>query len=119
MNIKKLNIEEFANEWIAAWNAHDLDRILSHYTDDFEITTPMIKVAMGIDTGTLKGKDNIRDYWAAALQKMPDLNFELVDVTESIGSIAVYYHSVLGKMAIEVMFTNAENKVYKVVAHYN
>ena len=24
----------FAREWVAAWNAHDLGRILSHYADD-------------------------------------------------------------------------------------
>ena len=27
----------FAEEWIAAWNAHDLERILAHYTDDFDV----------------------------------------------------------------------------------
>src|ERR1700723_3107179 len=27
-------------EWIAAWNAHDLPRILSHYADDFEMSSP-------------------------------------------------------------------------------
>lgn len=34
--------QEFAREWIAAWNAHDLERILSHYTDDFEMSSPLI-----------------------------------------------------------------------------
>jgi ketosteroid isomerase-like protein len=28
--------EAFASEWIEAWNSHDLDRILAHYSDDFE-----------------------------------------------------------------------------------
>jgi ketosteroid isomerase-like protein len=23
--------ERFANEWVAAWNARDLERVLSHY----------------------------------------------------------------------------------------
>jgi ABC-2 type transport system permease protein len=27
----------FAEGWAAAWNAHDLDRILAHYSDDFEM----------------------------------------------------------------------------------
>lgn len=27
----------FAADWIAAWNRHDLDAILAHYTDDFEM----------------------------------------------------------------------------------
>ena len=56
----EIDARDFAREWIDAWNSHDLDRILSHYSDDFEITTPMIKVAMGEETGTLKGKKHIR-----------------------------------------------------------
>jgi len=116
--IMEINTKKFATEWIESWNSHDLNRILSHYSDDFEITTPMIKVALGIENGTLKGKEKIRTYWKAALKNVPDLHFELKEVTESVGSIAVYYKSVLGKMAIEVMFFNEEGEVNKVVAHY-
>ncbi len=109
----------FASEWIESWNSHDLDRILSHYADDVEVTTPMIKVAMGIVDGTVYGKAAARQYWSAALQKVPDLHFELVESTQSVGSIAVYYKSVMGKMAIEVMFFNDDGKVNKVIAHYS
>lgn len=42
MNQKQAN--EFAAEWIEAWNAHDIDRILSHYTDDFEMNSPLIAI---------------------------------------------------------------------------
>jgi len=115
----KINAKEFAKEWIESWNSHDLDRILSHYSDDFEITTPMIKVALGIETGKLKGKEKIRAYWEAAFKKAPDLHFELKDVAESIGSIAIYYKAVFGKMAIEAMFFDEQGKINKVVAHYN
>ena len=109
----------FASEWIESWNSHDLDRILSHYADDVEVTTPMIKVAMGIDNGTVYGKAAARQYWGAALQKVPDLHFELIESTQSVDSIAIYYRSVMGKMAIEVMFFNKDDKVKKVIAHYN
>ena len=40
-----MNHQEFAKEWIDAWNSHDLDRILAHYAEDIEISTPMIKMA--------------------------------------------------------------------------
>jgi hypothetical protein len=33
--------DAFAAEWIAAWNAHDLDRILSHYAADAVVRTPV------------------------------------------------------------------------------
>jgi ketosteroid isomerase-like protein len=110
---------EFAVEWIESWNSHDLDRIMSHYADDIEVTTPMIKIAMGIDNGTLQGKASVRQYWHAALDKVPDLHFELVECTQSVDSIAIFYKSVMGKKAIEVMFFDPNGKVSKVIAHYN
>lgn len=110
--------DKFAADWIEAWNSHDLDRILEHYTDDVEVTTPMIKVALGIDDGTLKGQDAARSYWKAALEKVPDLHFELVAATQGVDSIALYYKSVMGKMAIEVMYFDDNGMVSKVVAHY-
>ena len=78
----------------------------------------MIKVAMDIDTGTLEGKASVRAYWRAALQKVPNLRFELVECTGSVDSLAIYYKSVMGKMAIEVMFFDSEGKVSRVIAHY-
>ena len=44
--------QQFAAEWIAAWNAHDIDAVLAHYTDDFTMTTPMIQKLLGIPSGT-------------------------------------------------------------------
>ena len=32
----------FAQEWVAAWNSRDLERILSHYADDVEVTSPLV-----------------------------------------------------------------------------
>ena len=110
---------DFAKEWIEAWNSHDLNRILEHYSDDFEITSPMIKISLGRETGALKGKEAIKKYWEKSFEKVPDLHFELVDVTKSIDSIAIYYKSVFNKMAIEVMFFDENSKINKVIAHYN
>ena len=46
---------EFAKEWIDAWNAHDLNRILSHYSCDFEKASSRIVQVMNEPTGKLKG----------------------------------------------------------------
>ncbi|AJW63778.1 SnoaL-like domain protein [Elizabethkingia miricola] len=110
--------QQFAKTWIEAWNSHDLDVILSHYSEDIEITTPMIKMALGEGDGSLKGKDAVADYWKRALDKMPDLHFVLYDVTEGVNSVALYYKSVMDKKAVEVMFFNEEGKVNKMFAHY-
>ena len=113
-----MNSQDFASKWIESWNSHDLDDILSHYAEDIEITTPMIKLATGINSGSLKGKDAVANYWKKALEKIPDLHFELLDITESVNSVALYYKSVMNKKAIEVMFFNEHGKVNKMIAHY-
>ena len=109
----------FAEEWATAWNAHDLDRILGHYRDDFEMTTPFIVKLMGEPSGTLKGKEQIGAYWRQALERIPDLHFEILDVFAGVGSVVIYYKAVLGLLACEVFFFDEQSKVYKAVAHYN
>jgi ketosteroid isomerase-like protein len=111
--------QKFAREWVDSWNAHDLDRILSHYADDFQMTSPFIVQLMGEPTGTIKGKENIRAYWAMALERLPDLHFDLIEVLTSVDSITIYYHAVLGKRAAEVLFFDENGKVRRAVAHYN
>lgn len=113
-----MNPNKFAESWIESWNCHDLDAILNHYADDVEITTPMIKLAAGIDSGSLKGKEIVRNYWEKALHKIPDLHFELYEVTAGVNSIALYYKSVMNKKAIEVMFFDDDGKVNKMHAFY-
>ena len=113
-----MNAQHFAQQWIDSWNGHNLDEILEHYSEDIEITTPMIKLAGGMESGTLKGKENVRDYWQKALTKIPDLHFELYEVTTGINSVALYYKSVMNKKAIEVMFFNEAGKVIRMFALY-
>ena len=107
----------FAGEWVAAWNARDLERILSHYTDDFEMSSPVIVELMGEPSGTLKGKAAVRDYWAKALARLPDLRFEMIDVYAGAGSVVIHYHGPRGASA-EAFWLDAEGKVYRAAAHY-
>ena len=86
--------QAFAQEWIAAWNDGDLERVLAHYADDFEITSPLIVQRLGIANGSLKGKDAIRPYWAQGLAAQPKLTFELLDVLAGVSSVAIYYRNV-------------------------
>ena len=111
--------QEFAKEWVDSWNFHNLDRIMSHYAEDFEMTSPFIATIMQEPSGTLEGKKNVRAYWAKALERLPDLYFELIEVLVSVDSITIYYHAVLGKRAAEVLFFDNNHKVRRGLAHYS
>lgn len=112
-----MDIKKFAGTWIKSWNSHDLEDILSHYADDIEITTPMIKIFTSCED-TLKGKEAVKNYWEKALEKLPGLHFELYEITYGVNSVALYYQSIMRKKAIEVMFFNEEGKVNKMFAFY-
>jgi hypothetical protein len=109
----------FASDWAEAWNRHDIDAVLAHYADDIEMTTPMIQRVLGIESGTLKGKQAVGDYWRAAICKVPNLAFSIIDVTSGVDAVSIYYRAVMGKTAIETFFFNKEGFVYKALATYS
>jgi ketosteroid isomerase-like protein len=111
--------KNYAYEWIDAWNSHDLERILAYYSDDFEMTTPLIVKLMNHPTGTLKGKETIKPFWEKALTLIPGLRFELLDVLSSVDSISIHYKAVFGKRGMEVLFFDSKGKIKKSIAHYN
>jgi len=107
----------FAASWIDSWNSHDLDRILSHYTDDFVMASPRIPIVAGEPTGILKGKAVIGAYWRKALELSPQLQFEHLSTFVSADSIVLHYKGVRGLTAESLLF-NDDGKVYRAAAHY-
>lgn len=109
----------FAREWIESWNSHDLDRILSHYTDDFEMRSPFIRERMFDPGGVLRGKDRVRAYWANALQAVPPIKFELRSVYVGASSLAIAYRSVGRALVTEVVVFDSAGKVVSGNALYD
>lgn len=108
----------FAEDWINAWNAHDLNRILSHYADDIAFTSPFVVKLLGISSGSITGKDQLRDYFAKGLAAYPDLQFTLLDVFEGVDSVILHYQSVKNLRAAEMMLFDKRAKIIRVIAHY-
>lgn len=109
--------DAFAAAWIKAWNEHDVDAVLSHYSGDFEMSSPLIAAVAQEASGTLRGQAAVRAYWTKALSMLPDLHFELVDTLVGADSITLYYKGHRG-MAAEVFLFDGEGKVRKAMAHY-
>ncbi|HEV7732387.1 MAG TPA: nuclear transport factor 2 family protein [Candidatus Binatia bacterium] len=116
--IDERTADAFAAEWIAAWNSHDLPRILSHYADDFEFSSPIIVEVVGEPSGTLVGKAAIGAYWTKALARRPDLRFALVAVLRGMRSLVIHYRRHDGRLASELVELGTDGKVVRSIAHY-
>ena len=109
----------FAREWVAAWNSHDIDAIMSHYADELEFYSPMI-AKLGIDPeGRITNKTILREYFMKGLAAYPDLHFNLHYVLSGLDSVVLYYESINNTMSAEFMQLNSEGKVIVVRAHYS
>lgn len=97
----------FAEQWYAAWNAHDLDAILDHYADDVELMSPLVSELAGSADGRLVGKDALRAYFAAGLARFPTLRFEPIDRFDGVESLVLRYRGPTGAETAEVVFLNA------------
>jgi hypothetical protein len=110
--------DRFAKEWIAAWNSRDLARILQHYEDDFEMSSPIITALLGEPSGKLRGKVAVGAYWAKALEKAPDpIGLELITTLFGVDSLTIYYKSHRGLCA-EVLHFGPGGRVRAAFAHY-
>ncbi len=113
-----MDFNRFARDWVSAWNAHDLERILAEYADDVELSSPFVRRLMGGNDDVVRGKAALRAYFARGLQAFPMLQFELVRVYGGVRSCVLEYHSVNGRRSGELMEFDAAGKVCRVLAHY-
>jgi len=110
--------QAFAAAWIDAWNAHDLDAVLSHYADDVVFVSPNAIRFTGDPTGRVEGKAALRDYWSKALGQ-PGLRFTLRGAYAGPDGIAIrYFSSRTGAEAVEVVRFDADGLVRDSAAFY-
>jgi predicted ester cyclase len=109
---------KLANHWVAAWNAHDLDLIMTHYDDGIELTSPVASQLLGTPDGKVAGKANLKAYFQRGLQAYPDLRFRLEDVFCGMNSVVLLYTNQKGTRTAEFMELSPIGKVIRVVANY-
>lgn len=109
----------FAQEWVEAWNSHNLERILAHYDDEVTLVSPVALKLLNGD-GTIRGKNALREYFQRGLEAYPNLRFDHLETLWGIETIVIYYvNNVRGSKTAEVMLLNPSGKIQRVWANYD
>jgi ketosteroid isomerase-like protein len=81
-----MDIRSTLIELCAAFNAHDLDRIMTHFADDCVLEMPRGGKPWGARS---EGKRNVRDALATRFQGLPDVHYgdaeHIVDAAANTG----------------------------------
>ena len=94
--------QAFARQWVTDWNAHDVDALLAHFTDDVVFTSPVAIRVLGGD-GIIRGKEALRKYWSEGIRLIPDLHFEVRAVYVGISTVVINYRNQAGGVVSEVL----------------
>jgi hypothetical protein len=117
--ITESEVKGFARQWVAAWNSHDLDAIMSHYDVDVVLISPVAAKILDRPSGTVEGNAALRNYFKRGLELYPNLHFELLDVMCGLASIVVLYKNQKSTMTAEFMEFGKNGKIIRVVANYS
>lgn len=94
--------QAFADQWVKDWNAHDVDALLEHFTDDVVFTSPAAVRIFGGD-GVIHGKQALRGYWLEGVRLIPDLRFEVLALYVGISTLVINYRNQAGGVVSEVL----------------
>jgi predicted ester cyclase len=117
--LTKEQAHQLAQEWVAAWNAHDLDQIMIHYEEEVELISPVAAQLLDQSDGRVTGKANLKAYFQRGLAAYPSLYFDLKDVLWGVNSVVLYYTNQRGTHTGEYMEISPHGKVSRIVANYS
>jgi hypothetical protein len=101
----------YADEWVQAWNSHDIEAVLDHFHDDVVFTSPVATRVVPESGGVVHGKAALRDYWAAALKTLPELHFDIIGVYRGESTLVINYRNHRGELVNEVLTFDADGLV--------
>jgi hypothetical protein len=85
------DLSGIAERWIAAFNRHDLEGLLSLYHEDAEHYSPKLKLRQPATQGYIKGKPALRLWWQDAFDRLPTLHYRLLQLTPFENRILMEY----------------------------
>jgi hypothetical protein len=94
--------QAFAERWVRDWNAHNVDALLAHFTDDVVFTSPVAVRLVGGD-GVVRGKEALRKYWSEGVRLIPDLHFEVLALYVGVSTLVINYRNQAGGVVSEVL----------------
>ena len=63
-------------KWFEGFNSKNLELLLSLYNDNAEHFSPKLKIRKPETMGLIKGKEQLRDWWKDAFERLPELHYK-------------------------------------------
>lgn len=98
---KRGGIREHADRWLDSWNAHDLDRIVSCYSERVEFVLPVLVGES--QERKIEGREELREHFRHGLELAPNLTVTEESLLLGPSGFAILYRREDGHRAIEAV----------------
>jgi limonene-1,2-epoxide hydrolase len=82
---------QIAKLWLAAFNEHDLEKLLSLYDDHAEHYSPKLKMRMPETQGIVRGKPAMHAWWRDAFDRLHGLVYREETITANEDRVFMEY----------------------------
>ena len=80
-----------AHLWFEAFNAHNLEKLLSLYDDEAQHYSPKLKIRQPETKGLVTGKDALRSWWKDSFDRLPTLHYKVTSLTSNSDRVFMEY----------------------------
>ena len=80
-----------AQKWFAAFNEHDLEKLLGLYDNSAAHYSPKLKIRQPETNGMVHGKATLRAWWKDAFDRLPTLNYTPTTLTANNDRVFMEY----------------------------
>ena len=80
-----------AHLWFEAFNAHNLEKLLSLYDEDAQHHSPKLKIRLPETKGLVIGKDALRSWWKDSFDRLPTLHYKVTSLTSNSDRVFMEY----------------------------
>lgn len=80
-----------AHLWFEAFNAHNLEKLLSLYDDEAEHYSPKLKIRHPETNGLVIGKEALQNWWQEAFERLPSLHYKVTSLTSNPERVFMEY----------------------------
>ncbi|HXN56733.1 MAG TPA: nuclear transport factor 2 family protein [Myxococcales bacterium] len=76
-----------ARRWLSCFDTKDVDELVSLYAEDARHYSPKLRALRPETGGCIQGRAALRDWWADAFRRLPQLRYVEQRVTEQEGRV--------------------------------
>ena len=80
-----------AHLWFEAFNAHNLEKLLSLYDDEAQHYSPKLKIRHPETNGFISGKVALRAWWQNSFDSLPTLQYKVTSLTSNSDRVFMEY----------------------------